>query len=168
MACSTSVYCLQKGKWSSKAHACWMVNLSRTRWLMGGNPQSPPHLVIMNLLECTQSHATVILVQASLFKWLHSCLPRRNGSNEPVRKLSTEQVGEENRTCQTGRDQHGNKRNIGVPPQGLVLATIFSSPLHWFDSRCSVVFNEFSQIRLRVQQFFQVFLLAGCVWGCVF
>lgn len=97
-----------KGKWSSKAHARWMADLS---WMKGIAEKSTmaPCTAITNWPECAGSHATMSLVQATLFKWLHPCLPVEMAQ---MSLLAFERVGEENRTCQPGRDQQGNKRSI--------------------------------------------------------
>lgn len=68
-----------------------------------------PCTAITNWPECAGSHATMSLVQATLFKWLHPCLPVEMAQ---MSLLAFERVGEENRTCQPGRDQQGNKRSI--------------------------------------------------------
>lgn len=59
--------------------------------------------------------------------------PCRNGSNEPV-SLWTSQRGKQDMSTR-GRST-GKQEEHSFVPRGVVLAAIFSSPLHWFDSQC--------------------------------
>lgn len=59
--------------------------------------------------------------------------PWRNGSNEPV-SLWTSQRGKQD---MSDRERStGKQEEHSFLPQGLGLASILSSPLHWFDSQC--------------------------------
>lgn len=92
-----------------------------------------PRTAITNWPECAGSHATVSRVQATLFKWLHPCLPVEMAQ---MSLLASEWVGEENRTCQPGERSTGKQEEDSFPPRGVALAGILRSPLHWFDSQC--------------------------------
>lgn len=133
-----------------------------------------PCTAIMTWPECAGSHATMSLVQATLFKWLHPCLPVEMAQ---MSLLASERVGEENRTCQPGRDQQGNKRSIRFRLGELywLVSQLFPA-LIWQSMlipQNTVIFNEWkatshsfmSNLSLGVE-LLEFFFLPSLCWIC--
>lgn len=121
-----------KGKWSSKAHARWMADLSCNEKDSAGTYNGSPHgnheLAWMRRKPCHREPGPSNSIQMTT-----SMSPCRNGSNEPV-SFRMSRRGKQDMS--TGERSTGKQEEDSFPPRGVALAGILRSPLHWFDSQC--------------------------------